>query len=297
MPIVKAPPRSLQNGSTVTQFTNTTNTISTTYTYPTTQTNLIVENSGEHDVYLTVGNVTDQLIKVDTKYQYDGQFTEFSIHSDIDSQEFIATAIYQEYTDFNSLNDQLNSLETSLAQKAAQADLDTTKANVALKANQSDLVVTNTNVSSTNSRIDTLVINSGNANAEVSDAHVSTAKNKTYTTLRNRLEAVETDNIPIYRVAQTVGMGVKNYQSNATVTDNGNGTFALVKTVTGSDGFEITINYNRDIDLSFSFDGDTSTMGTVTMQRYNGGTFLNNLYAGATITKGSKTLTAQDIVT
>jgi hypothetical protein len=115
MPIVKAPPRSLQDGSTVTQFTNTTNTTSTTYTYPTTQTNLIVENSGEHDIYLTVGTVNNQLIKVDTKYQYDGQFTEFSIRSDIDSQEFIATAYYQEYTDFNSLNDQLNTVTTQLA--------------------------------------------------------------------------------------------------------------------------------------------------------------------------------------
>jgi lysophospholipase L1-like esterase len=62
---------------------------------------------------------------------------------------------------------------------------------LAEKAQQSDLNTTNTNVSATNTRIDTLVINSGNANAEVSDAHVSTVKNQTFTTLRNRLEDIE----------------------------------------------------------------------------------------------------------
>ena len=42
-----------------------------------------------------------------------------------------------------------------------------------------------------NRRVDTLVINSGNANAEVTDAHVSTVKQKTFSTLRNRFEELE----------------------------------------------------------------------------------------------------------
>jgi hypothetical protein len=155
MPVVNAPPRSLQNGSTVTQFTNTTNTTSTTYTYPTTQTNLIVENSGEHDIYLTVGTVNNQLIKVDTKYQYDGQFTQFSIRSDIDSQEFIATAFYQEYTDFNSLNDQLNNVTTRLAQSVQQigdlTQLNTTDKTSLVNALKEVKTQTNNNLNSISS--------------------------------------------------------------------------------------------------------------------------------------------------
>lgn len=46
-------------------------------------------------------------------------------------------------------------------------------------------------VQSTNERIDELIIGSGNANAEVADAHVSTEKDRTFTTLRNRLEDSE----------------------------------------------------------------------------------------------------------
>lgn len=42
-----------------------------------------------------------------------------------------------------------------------------------------------------NRRVDELVIESGNANAEVTDAHVSTVKNKTFPTLRKRFEETE----------------------------------------------------------------------------------------------------------
>ena len=48
-------------------------------------------------------------------------------------------------------------------------------------------------VEATGKRIDELVIGSGSANAEVTDAHVSTTKNKTYTTLRSRIEETEKD--------------------------------------------------------------------------------------------------------
>lgn len=46
----------------------------------------------------------------------------------------------------------------------------------------------------TGKRIDELIIGSGNANAEVTDAHVSTTKNKTFTTISNRIEEIEKDN-------------------------------------------------------------------------------------------------------
>jgi lysophospholipase L1-like esterase len=75
------------------------------------------------------------------------------------------------------LDDDYNEHAALLAQKAAQADLNTT----------------NQNVTDTNTRLDNLVIGSGNANAEVTDAHTSAAKSKTFTTLKNRLEELETD--------------------------------------------------------------------------------------------------------
>jgi hypothetical protein len=64
--------------------------------------------------------------------------------------------------------------------------LEELSASVAQKANQ-------TEVNATNLRVDALVINSGDANAEVTDSHVSTVKNKTFTTVRNRLEETESD--------------------------------------------------------------------------------------------------------
>jgi len=62
---------------------------------------------------------------------------------------------------------------------------------LAEKAEQEDLSVTELNVIAANARIDALVINSGDANAEVSESHVSATKNTTYTTLKNRLDANE----------------------------------------------------------------------------------------------------------
>jgi lysophospholipase L1-like esterase len=80
------------------------------------------------------------------------------------------------------LKDRLDAVDVSLEEKASRADLNTT----------------NNNVNATNTRIDTLVINSGNANAEVTDAHVSTVKNKSFTTIRNRLEEIESSGyVPI----------------------------------------------------------------------------------------------------
>lgn len=44
-----------------------------------------------------------------------------------------------------------------------------------------------------NLRVDELVIASGDANAEVTDAHVSTVKRRTFTTIRNRFENIENE--------------------------------------------------------------------------------------------------------
>lgn len=98
-------------------------------------------------------------------------------------------------TNVSVLDNKITAIDTrltsGLAEKAKQSDLNATNVTVASKANQSDLITTNNNVSATNTRVDQLVINSGNANAEVTDSHVSTVKNKTFTTLRNRLEESE----------------------------------------------------------------------------------------------------------
>lgn len=70
----------------------------------------------------------------------------------------------------NKVNDVDSRLTAQLAEKAQQTELE-----------------------ATGKRIDELIIGSGNANAEVTDAHVSTAKNKTFTTVRNRFEEIERD--------------------------------------------------------------------------------------------------------
>jgi lysophospholipase L1-like esterase len=77
---------------------------------------------------------------------------------------------------------------------------------VAQKATKEELSTTNNSVNSTNLRVDVLVIGSGNANAEVDDAKVSTVKNKSFTTIRNRLEEIEKD-MPYYPVTNLVANG------------------------------------------------------------------------------------------
>jgi hypothetical protein len=107
MPLVTASPRSLQNGSILTEFTNSTNVSPTTYTFPTPQTSLIIENSGENDVFVTVGGYTDQVVKADAKWKVDVSYTSFSIRSDVNSQEFIVTAIFKEAQSLSEVNAQV----------------------------------------------------------------------------------------------------------------------------------------------------------------------------------------------
>jgi hypothetical protein len=124
MPNVTASPRGLQSGGTVTEFTDTTSTSSVTYTYPTQQTSLIIENSGERDIYVTVGTYTNQVVKVDTKWRADVSYTSFSIRSDVNSQEFIATAI-------NKTSQDLSDVNAQLAGKASQSEVDSISAKLA----------------------------------------------------------------------------------------------------------------------------------------------------------------------
>lgn len=92
MPIVTATPRGLLNGKIVTEFTDTTSASSVTYTYPVQQAGIKIENSGIADIFVTVGTYVNQVINPDKTWKADAAFTSFSIRSDVNSQEFIATA-------------------------------------------------------------------------------------------------------------------------------------------------------------------------------------------------------------
>jgi glycerophosphoryl diester phosphodiesterase len=91
-----------------------------------------------------------------------------------------------------------------------------------------------TDVDATNLRVDQLVIGSGNANAEVDDAKVSTVKNKSFTTLRNRLEEIEGSTYyPIKNLNKNsnfdsstdwAALNSVNAVTNNTLTSTGNGT-------------------------------------------------------------------------
>ena len=88
--------------------------------------------------------------------------------------------------------------------KIVEEDIPNINSQLDTKASLEDLEKTNSDVNATNLRVDGLIINSGNANAEVTDAHVSTAKNKTYTTLRNRLEENENELGVAYSRQETI---------------------------------------------------------------------------------------------
>jgi lysophospholipase L1-like esterase len=93
-------------------------------------------------------------------------------------------------TNFAEISSQIASIptQTYITDKETTVSVDAKLNN---KANQEDLIATNEDVSATNLRIDTLVINSGDANVEVTDSHVSSVKNTTFTTIKNRFEAIE----------------------------------------------------------------------------------------------------------
>jgi len=126
-----------------------------------------------------------------------------------------------------------------LANNTQQLGLKTDKtysdAQLALKAKQADLEATNSNVSASNLRIDNLVIplSATNTNIEVTDAHVSAVKNKTFTSMKNRLEEIEsTTHFPAVNILSNgdFSNGMTNWSPNS-----GTGTVA-------NNEFTLTIN-------------------------------------------------------
>src|SRR5699024_2033213 len=94
----------------------------------------------------------------------------------------------------------VNEVDTRLTSQLAETDIKVGD----LEARKSN----KTEVTATNKRIDELVIpiSGENANVEVTDAHVSVVKNKTFTTIRNRFEDTEKDvYFPIVNMLENSG--------------------------------------------------------------------------------------------
>lgn len=114
-------------------------------------------------------------------------------------------------------------------------------------------------VSGTNKRIDELIIGSGNANAEVSDSHVSVTKNKSFTTLNKRLEELERDTE--YKSIRNIALN-GNFSKETTnwQTTSGNLSIAtsnntLIITAKGSSNLAngISQDTNTPIDVSHKY--------------------------------------------
>lgn len=127
----------------------------------------------------------------------------------------------------NDLTDRFNQQIGALTEDSEVIDARGGKATLGKRLDETDaqLAQTDSNVSATNKRVDELVIGSGDANAEVTDAHVSSTKNKTFTTIRNRLEDVEKDvTIPISNIIKNGNFAGLSYWpttgSNKTVANN-----------------------------------------------------------------------------
>lgn len=105
MPQVTALPRKMQDGSVVTQFTDTTSIQMVTYSFPNKQTELSIENSGEASLVISVGNHRNIHIAPDTVWNVSTTFDFFTIYSSTQSQEFTVTATYKTITELNQIND------------------------------------------------------------------------------------------------------------------------------------------------------------------------------------------------
>jgi hypothetical protein len=91
MPNVTAIPRGMSNGDIVTSFTDSVETTSRTYTYPTTQNVITVTNKGKAAITLTV-NATPYTIQPNLSQKVISDFTSFSIVSTSGVQHFEALA-------------------------------------------------------------------------------------------------------------------------------------------------------------------------------------------------------------
>ncbi|MBS1968656.1 MAG: BppU family phage baseplate upper protein [Bdellovibrionales bacterium] len=115
--------------------------------------------------HVAEGVLTDTAIESTSWYQDVNELQLAVQELQVEVDAFIDTAVAETRAEITEVDERLTS---QLADKAPKAVAD-----------------------AAHLRIDELIIGSGNANAEVTDAHVSTAKNKTFTTVRNRFEEIE----------------------------------------------------------------------------------------------------------
>ena len=87
-----------------------------------------------------------------------------------------------------NLNTRLNKMDETDRQNTEKIDSNYNEVTTQLAQ-----TATKDYVEATNKRVDNLLIESGDANAEVTDAHVSLPKNTTFATLSSRIEAIEND--------------------------------------------------------------------------------------------------------
>lgn len=107
MPAVTAPPRVMQGGEAVAQFTDSVGTTSTIFTYPTTQEGLTVRNEGSAAITVTV-NATNYTLQPGTSQTLGAVFSSFAIVSASGSQQFTASAWgYQRDDVRNNFNEKI----------------------------------------------------------------------------------------------------------------------------------------------------------------------------------------------
>lgn len=133
------------------------------------------------------------------------------------------------------------SFSSQLAENVTQ--INETNQLLAEKANQTDLTETIDNVNATNLRIDNLVIplSPENANIEVTDAHVSVTRNKTFTTLNNRIEQLEIENyLPLKNMITNGSFDDKtNWTSNGSAGTGGSSSVSSEQALFGTSAIKI----------------------------------------------------------
>lgn len=92
MPNVTAPARLMSNGDIVTEFIDTAQTASTTYTFPTQKDTLSITNLGVSEIALSVGSYTNETIQPSESKQYTLFFTSFTVSCSQNTQPFEVTA-------------------------------------------------------------------------------------------------------------------------------------------------------------------------------------------------------------
>lgn len=120
MPWVTQKPTGQQNGDIVTQFVNTTSTTSVTYEYPTQQSELFIKNNGTNDIFVSVGSISNRTLASNSILEVKEPFLNFSIHSNVNSQQFTATSIIKEAKDISGVNNQITEVNNQITNLATQ---------------------------------------------------------------------------------------------------------------------------------------------------------------------------------